>query len=125
MGEPSAEQMRIYETVRRANEEVERVIRPGVTGAEMHALAEEVLAEGGYAGKMGHGLGHGVGLDIHESPVLNPHYDKELVTGNVVTVEPGIYIAGSNGARLEDCGVITNNGYVNFCRLSHELHIVE
>ena len=125
IGAPSAQQRRIYEAVRAANEEVERTIAPGVTGKAMHELAESVLAEHGFAGKMGHSLGHGVGLDIHEQPVLSPKNDAPLAEGNVVTVEPGVYLAGSDGARLEDCGVLSCGAYVNFCTLGHELMVVE
>lgn len=125
IGQPSKEQLRIYETVKLANEEVRHSIKAGVTGAEMQAVAEAVLAAAGFGGKMGHALGHGVGLDIHEAPLLSPRYDKPLVAGNVVTDEPGIYITGQNGVRIEDCGVVTADGYVNFCGLSHELVVVE
>lgn len=125
IGEPTEQQRRIYAAVRQANERVRSRIRPGVTGAEMHGLAEEVLAEHGFAGRMGHGLGHGVGLDIHESPVLSPRNGKPLAAGSVVTVEPGVYLTGSDGVRIEDCGVVCDDGYMNFCDLSHDLQVVE
>ncbi len=125
IGEPSDEQVRIYNAVRRANEAVQVQLKAGVTGAQMHKLAEEILAEEGFAGKMGHSLGHGVGIDIHELPLLAPSYDKKLEEGSVVTDEPGIYIAGENGVRIEDCGAVTSDGYVNFCSLTHELQVVE
>ena len=125
MGTPSAEQRRAYEAVRLANETVQRHIRAGVTGAQMHALAESVLADAGFAGKMGHALGHGVGLDIHEMPLLSPRYDRPLRCGEVVTVEPGVYLAKDFGTRLEDFGMVTQDGYMNFCGLTHELMVVE
>lgn len=124
IGAPSAEQLRIYNAVKRANEEVRRVVRAGVTGVEMHQLAEDILAEEGFAGLMGHGLGHGVGLDIHEEPCLNTRNDEPLPEGAVVTVEPGVYIAGQNGVRIEDCGQVTKDGFDNFCTLTHELMVV-
>lgn len=125
IGTPDEMQLRVYDAVRRANETVQAHLKAGVTGKEMHELAESVLAEAGFAGKMGHGLGHGVGLDIHEMPLLSPRYDRPLEPGNVVTVEPGVYLAGRCGARLEDYGVVTEDGYMNFCGLTHELMVVE
>ena len=70
---------------------------------------------------MGHFLGHSVGLDIHESPNLSPSNDRALVAGNVVTVEPGIYLPGEFGMRLEDFGVVTDDGFEVFTKTSHEL----
>ncbi len=124
LGEPSDEMRRAWETVRRANETVEKTIKPGVLGCEMHQLAEKILEEGGFGGKMGHGLGHGVGIDVHELPYLNASYDKPLVAGNVVTVEPGIYIAGKFGMRLEDFGVVADEGYERFTQSTHEMVIL-
>ena len=124
LGEPSAQLAHAYEVLRSANEQVEAMIRPGVTGAQAHQLAEDVLAEGGYAGAMGHGLGHGVGIDIHERPVLSPRNDKPLEAGNVVTVEPGIYIEGEFGMRLEDFGLVTHDGFRVFTQSTHDLVII-
>lgn len=124
LGEPDACLREAYEVLRRANEEVEAMLRPGVTGFEAHELAERILAEGGFAGKMGHGLGHGVGIDIHEEPVLAPRNKQPLVAGNVVTVEPGIYLPGEFGMRLEDFGVVAESGFDVFTRSTHEMVIV-
>jgi Xaa-Pro aminopeptidase len=73
---------------------------------------------------MGHGLGHGVGLEVHESPLLSPKYDKVLVPGNVVTVEPGIYKTGEFGMRLEDFGVLTETGFDVFTQSGHDMVII-
>ena len=124
LGQPDEQKARAWEVLRRANEQVQDFLRPGVTGKEAHELAERVLAEGGFEGKMGHGLGHGVGLEVHELPVLNVRNDRPLVEGNVVTVEPGIYLPGEFGMRLEDCGVVTSEGYEAFSQLGHELVII-
>ncbi len=124
VGQPSAELERAWQTLRRANEECEAMVAAGVTGAEAHAHAEEVLAQGGYAGAMGHSLGHSVGLDIHESPNLSPRNDAPLAAGNVVTVEPGIYLAGKFGMRLEDFGVVRTSGYEVLTQSTHEMVIV-
>ncbi len=70
-----------------------------MTGKEAHELAEHVFAEHGFAGKIGHSLGHGVGIDIHEEPLLSPRNGAPLALGNVVTVEPGVYLAGDFGMR--------------------------
>lgn len=118
------EAKRVYEAVRTANEAVERMLRPGVTGAEAHELAERVLEHAGYGGKMGHGLGHGVGIDIHEQPNLSPRNTDSLCAGNVVTVEPGVYLGGILGCRLEDFGVITPDGFEVFTQSTHELVII-
>ena len=125
IGSPGPEQQRAWDALVEANAQVRRALRPGVTGREMHELAEAVLADAGFAGKMGHALGHGVGLDIHERPFLSSREDKPLRVGNVVTVEPGIYIAGSFGMRLEDFGAVVDGGFENFCSLPHELAVVE
>lgn len=120
LGQPDARMRSAYEAIRAANEQVEALLGPGVTGKEAHELAERVLAEAGFAGKMGHGLGHGVGIDVHEEPVLSPRNDRPLAAGNVVTVEPGVYLPGEFGMRLEDFGVITETGFEVFTRSSHD-----
>lgn len=124
LGQPEGEMLTAWETMRRANEEVQAMLRPGVTGKEAHELAERVLAEGGFEGRMGHGLGHGVGLQIHELPVLSSRNDKPLVAGNVVTVEPGIYLPGRFGMRLEDFGVVTDDGFDVFTRSTHDMVVL-
>ena len=124
LGRPEGEMLRAWEVLREANEAVEAFVRPGVMGRECHELAEKVLADGGFGGLMGHGLGHGVGLDVHELPTLNPRNDQPLQAGNVVTVEPGIYLPGRSGMRLEDCGVVTERGYEPFGCASHEMVVI-
>lgn len=120
LGEPNDTLKQAYRTIREANETVERSIKAGVTGKDMHELAEQILSDHGFANRMGHGLGHGVGIDIHELPVLSPRNPRPLQPGNVVTVEPGIYIEGSFGMRLEDFGVVTENGFDVFTQSTHE-----
>ncbi len=124
LGEPDALMRQAFETMREANEQVESFLRSGVTGAEAHYLAEQILADGGFGGLMGHGLGHGVGLDIHELPVLSPRNLKPLEVGNVVTVEPGIYLPGRFGMRLEDFGVIEEQGFSVFTQSTHDIVII-
>ena len=124
IGEATPLAREVFAAVREANEAVEAMIRPGRTGAAMHHLAEDVLAHNGFAGKMGHGLGHGVGIDIHELPVLSPRNEAPLEVGNVVTVEPGVYLPGKIGCRLEDFGVVTEDGFEVFTKSTHELVII-
>ena len=124
LGQPDAQKADAYAVLRSVNEAVEAALRPGMTGKEAHDMAERLLAEGGYAGKMGHGLGHGVGLDVHELPVLNSRYDSALVEGNVVTVEPGIYLPGEFGMRLEDFGVVTASGFDVFTQSTHDMVVL-
>lgn len=124
LGEPDERLRDAYAAIRAANETVEATLKPGVTGKAMHELAEQILADAGYGGKMGHSLGHGVGIDIHEEPLLAPRNDKPLCAGSVITVEPGVYLPGEFGMRLEDCGVLTEEGYEPFGRSTHEMVIL-
>ena len=123
VGRPSARQLAVYNAVRLANEEVQRRLQPGVTGIEMHKLAEEVLAAEGFGGMMGHGLGHGVGLDIHEEPCLNLRNSQPLPAGAVVTVEPGVYLSGEFGVRTEDCGLVAEQGFESFLSFTAMLSV--
>ena len=100
----------IYNTVLRAQQAAEAAIRPGLTGKEVDAIAREVISEAGYGDQFGHGLGHGVGLAVHEMPRLSRLATASLVAGNVVTVEPGIYLSGWGGVRIEDVVLVTENG---------------
>ena len=125
IGKPSSYQKQAYNAVRQANEEVEKSLAAGVCSKDMHNLAEEVLKECGFEGKMGHALGHGVGLDIHENPTLSPRSDEILKENSIVTVEPGVYLDGKFGIRLEDFGVICMSSFDNFCQLPHDLYILE
>lgn len=124
LGAPDGKMARAWECVREANESVQAALRAGVSGAHMQQLAEDILADGGFGGYMGHGLGHGVGLDIHELPSLSLRYTEVLEEGAVVTVEPGIYIPGEFGMRLEDFGVVTTDGFEVFTKSTHDTVII-
>jgi Xaa-Pro aminopeptidase len=87
------------------------VIGPGITCSEVDRAARDVIADAGYGEQIAHSVGHGVGLEVHEAPRLARGNDKKLRAGMVVTIEPGIYIPGEAGARVEDIVVITSDGY--------------
>jgi Xaa-Pro aminopeptidase len=100
----------IYEVVWRAQRQAIQRIHPGVKGHEVDAEARRVIAEAGFGDFFGHGLGHGVGLQIHEAPSLRPNSDVVLEAGMVITVEPGIYLPGWGGVRIEDDVLVTPEG---------------
>ena len=108
LGEPTAEQRRVIEAVRRAQTESMALMRPGVTADAVDRRAREVLAEEAHA--FGHGLGHGIGLLVHERPYLSPSDPTPLQKGMVITNEPGIYIPDWGGVRLEEMVLITDAG---------------
>lgn len=85
-------------------------IRPGMSGVEADALARDVIEEAGFGDHFGHGLGHGIGLEVHEAPRLSRESKDTLEVGHVVTIEPGIYLPGEGGVRIEDLGVVREDG---------------
>lgn len=125
VGSPSDQQREIYDLVRRTNEACEDFARPGILGRQVHELAVRMISDAGYGDYFKHGLGHGVGIDIHEEPRFSSGDTHILVPGNVVTVEPGVYLPGVGGVRLEDFGVIVEDGYEPFTRSTHELVVIE
>jgi Xaa-Pro aminopeptidase len=100
-------------------------VRAGVTGIDADAAARRVIDATRFKGSFGHGLGHGVGLDVHESPRLSPQSSDTLEPGNVVTVEPGIYLSGLGGIRIEDDVVVTQDGIENLTSLRKDLITVD
>ena len=124
LGKPSQRMKDAWNALVDANETCEALIKQGLTGKFVHDKAEDILAQHGFAHTMGHSLGHSVGLDIHESPNLSPLNQNPLAVGNVVTVEPGIYIAGEFGMRLEDFGVVGEDGFEVITQSSHEMVII-
>jgi Xaa-Pro aminopeptidase len=110
LGEMDAETRDIFRLVRRAQQAGTETIRAGVTGAEVDRAARRIISEAGYGKRFGHGLGHGVGLAVHEGPNLSRRYGRKLEAGMVVTVEPGIYLPGRAGVRLENMVVVTGQG---------------
>jgi Xaa-Pro aminopeptidase len=110
----------VYGVVLKAQRAGIEAIRPGATGQEVDATARKVIDQAGYAKYFGHGLGHGIGLEIHESPRLSPISKDELRPGMVVTVEPGIYLPGVGGVRIEDDVLVTRDGYEVLSSLPNE-----
>ncbi len=123
-GAPREEIVQMYSVVHEAKELAAEMIRPGVSGADVHNAVVAFFAGKGYvtAGSSGfiHSLGHGVGLEIHESPSLSPS-GGALEPGNVVTIEPGLYYPGVGGVRLEDMGVVTEDGFDRFTTFEEQL----
>jgi Xaa-Pro aminopeptidase len=109
-GELPDELREAYEVCREAQEAALGAVRAGVTGREADAAARDRIAAAGLAEAFGHGLGHGVGMLVHEAPVLRPESEDVLEPGNVVTVEPGIYLSGKGGIRIEDLVVVGEDG---------------
>ncbi len=111
IGNPPDEFKKVFMTVFEAQQKAQSAIKAGVSGKEIDAIARNHIESSDYKGRFGHSLGHGVGLAIHESPRLSPIKDFILEAGMVVTVEPGIYIPGWGGVRLENMVVVRKDGY--------------
>jgi Xaa-Pro dipeptidase len=109
-GKPSEKQQKLHEIVRKAQEKAYAAIKPNAKTSDVDAVARRVIEQAGYGDYFVHGLGHGVGLDIHEPPTLNPASNERLQAGNVITNEPGIYIPSYGGVRIEDTILVTKNG---------------
>jgi len=111
LGTPDKTFKKVYDTVLGAQTGAMAILKPGMSGAEADQIARIIIEEGGYGEAFGHGLGHGVGLDVHEAPRMGPSSAEELADGMVFTIEPGIYIEGWGGVRIEDL-VIMEKGKV-------------
>jgi Xaa-Pro aminopeptidase len=116
---------RIYEVCRAAQSAAVAGIRPGMSGRDADALAREPIAAAGFGEQFGHGLGHGVGMDVHEAPGLRPESSDVLEPGMVVTVEPGIYLSGRGGVRIEDLCVVREDGLEVLSTYRKDLVVVE
>ena len=110
LGEPSAEMRRVYDTVLHAQEACEEALAAGKYCFDIDRIARDYIDAQGYAGRFGHGLGHAVGIDIHENPRLSMTCHDILQAGVVMTVEPGVYLPGVGGVRIENTCLVTENG---------------
>ncbi len=113
----------VYGVVLRAQQAALAAVAPGPLGREVDAVARTIIDAAGHAEHFGHGLGHGVGLEVHEGPRLSRQGDVALVAGNVVTVEPGVYVPGAVGVRIEDLVVVTDDGHEVLTGLTKELQV--
>lgn len=114
----------IYHLTLTAQRRALEAVGPGKPCREVDAVARDIITQGGHGKHFGHGLGHGVGIEIHEPPRLNPESTAVLAPGMVVTVEPGIYIPGQGGVRIEDLVVVTEDGCENLSKAPKELRIL-
>ena len=110
VGEPSAEMRRVYETVQTAQQLAQDAVRAGGDMRAIDAIARDYIDAAGYAGRFGHGLGHSLGIDIHENPRLNAVATGTLLKGQLMTVEPGVYLPGVGGVRIENTVVVLEDG---------------
>jgi len=124
-GEIGDELRDVYALVLRAQLSALAAVRPGPTGREVDAVARDLIAEAGHGDEFGHGLGHGVGLEVHEAPRLSRNGgEARLEPGNVVTVEPGVYLPGRGGVRIEDLVTVTADGGAVISRTTKERQTV-
>ena len=124
VGEPEGRLKEVYEVVRRAQQAGVEAVRPGVSSGEVDRATRDVIGEAGYGNRYGHGAGHGVGLEIHEAPWLLPEGEDALPEGAVVTVEPGVYLEGLGGVRIEDMVEVAAAGGRVLARTTKELMIL-
>jgi Xaa-Pro aminopeptidase len=120
-GELEGEMREAYDVVVAAQQAGLEAIRAGQSAVDVDAAARDVIEASDFAGTFGHGLGHGLGLDVHESPRLSTESTDTLAAGNVVTVEPGVYLEGRFGIRIEDDVIVTEDGIENPVRFTKEL----
>nr|WP_307990404.1 Xaa-Pro peptidase family protein [uncultured Niameybacter sp.] len=125
IGEASDKHKEIYNIVLKAQLAALEAIKPGVKGKEIDAIARNIIAEAGYGDYFGHGLGHSVGLDIHENPRFSMVEERIIEEGMVLTVEPGIYVPGFGGVRIEDMIVVTKEGIENLTHSTKELIVIQ
>jgi len=123
VGKPSVRQVKIHKVVREAQNRAFQKVKAGVKACDVDAVARKFIEKEGYGEYFVHGLGHGVGLDIHEPPSLNPEAKDKLKIGNVVTVEPGIYLTNFGGIRIEDTVLVDKGGAERLTEASYVLGV--
>lgn len=125
LGSITPEMEHVYNTVLKAQKTAAEAISPGMTAGEYDAVARKVIEEAGYGEYFGHGTGHGVGIEIHERPFAGRDSEGILRAGNVVSCEPGIYLPGRFGVRIEDTLIVTESGAETLCSLPKELIVLK
>ncbi len=124
VGEPSEKMRKVYDIVLSAQLAALDAVKAGMSGKELDGVARDIIADAGFGSNFGHSLGHGVGMEIHEMPYASPSKDNILLENSIVTVEPGIYIEGEFGVRIEDFVVVKNDGCENMTKAEKKLIIV-
>jgi Xaa-Pro aminopeptidase len=124
LGPVSDKQQQVYETVRQAQEAAFAQIKPGAICREVDTAARRLIDSSPFAGTFGHGLGHSLGLEVHEAPAFNQTCEVALEPGMVLSVEPGIYLPGEFGVRIEDVVVCTSDGFENLTKSPKDLIIL-
>jgi Xaa-Pro aminopeptidase len=124
-GELGDQGREVYALVRAAQLAGVEAVRAGSAGRDIDGVARGVIERGGHGERFGHGLGHGVGMEVHEAPRLSQRSEDRLQVGNVVTVEPGIYLPGALGVRIEDLVVVTERGCEILTSVPKELRTVD
>jgi Xaa-Pro aminopeptidase len=125
VGEPGEEAREVYEVVREAQLAALAAVKAGAGGEAVDAVARKAIEEAGHGRRFGHGLGHGVGLEVHEAPRLSQRSEDVLAAGEAVTVEPGVSLPGKLGVRIEDLVVVPEEGHRNLSSLPKELQLVD
>jgi Xaa-Pro aminopeptidase len=125
VGKPRSEAAEVYKVVQDAQAVGLEAVAVGKNAKEVDGAARKLIADAGHGDHFGHGLGHGVGLEVHEAPRLSQRSDDVLESGEVVTVEPGVYVPARLGVRIEDLVVVTDEGHDNLSGLSKELRTVD
>ncbi|CCI87450.1 aminopeptidase P family protein [Lactobacillus gigeriorum] len=123
-GEPSAKQREIYEVNREAQQAAIEAAKPGITAEELDSVARDIITKAGYGEYFIHRLGHGIGKNVHEYPSIVQGNDLVIEEGMCFSIEPGIYIPGFAGVRIEDCGVVTKDGFQPFTHTDKALKIL-
>ena len=124
VGQPTDEMKFVYDTVLKAQLAGIAAAHGGVTGAEIHNIGAKIIADAGYGDYFGHGFGHSLGIEIHEDPRFSPLWDKVIPAGACLSAEPGIYLPGKFGVRIEDVIMLTDDGCIDITRSPKELIIL-
>ena len=124
VGKPNDELKKIYGIVLKAQLAALEALKPNMSAKELDGIARGVITEAGYGPTFGHSLGHGFGLDIHEAPYASTRSNDVLVPGSTITVEPGIYVEGLGGVRIEDDCVLTEDGYIDLAHTRKDMIII-